>query len=154
MQWLHPRSLTPPSLIRADTVDRLSSLPRRAWDVVTAAEFLDALGVDDPMLANRWLYRRSTGTPPFEPVGRWRVGPGAPRVIRKDRAIVWAETGGASPPARECWPIAAGDLAELGWPGLSSAEEVQQILSLLLHHGIVEFATPPKLVIDIDNLYA
>ena len=105
------------------------------------------------MLANRWIYRRADGTPPFEEQGKWRVSEGAPRVIRKDRAVAWAETGGQCLPARECWTYAADDLAELGWPGLAGPDEVQEVLEFLLSQGVLEFKTPPKRWSELGRLY-
>lgn len=148
-----PRPLQPSTYICQEAVQALDGLPGNPWDVLTAGEFLEALGVDDPMLANRWLYRRAPKTPPFEPQGRWCVGRGAPRVIRKDRAIAWATSQGADIPAAECWPLAAASLADLGWPGLRSAAEVQETVSFLLLHRLIVLRYPLRCPAQIGSLY-
>ena len=147
------RPFTPTSFIDPNSVEALAALPVRAWDVVTASEFLSALGIEDKMLANRWLYRCAQGTPPFEPPKIWRTGRGAPRVIRKDRAIAWAATAGGDVPARACWPYAAKELEALGWPELSGPDAVQAVVSFLLREDIVQLATAPRELAHIDRLY-
>jgi hypothetical protein len=132
-----PRPFDPSSYITAEAVARLHSVPINPWDTMTAATFLQALGIEDKMSANRWHYRNAPGTPPFEPVGIWRSGPGASRVIRKDRAVAWAESGGQSVSGRDCWPQAAEALAELGWPNLDGPNEVQGVLTLLIGKGVM-----------------
>jgi hypothetical protein len=134
-------------------VGRLQSIPIYPWDVMTAADFLKALGVDDKMLVNRWLYRNASGTPPFEPVGVWRAGPGASRVIRKDRAIAWAETGGQCVPGRNCWPQAADALAEIGWPCLADPDGVQELLTLLVGKGVIRMAIRLRRLKGVARLY-
>ena len=143
----HPRSFIGPNASGA-----LAELPLHAWDVMPAAQFLEALGVTDKMLVNRWFYRRVEGTPPFEPVGRWRSGPGSPRVIRKDKALAWVKASGTVTNT-DCWPYAAADLALLGWPDLQGPEAVQEILSFLLGGGIIQPAALPAQRTTIDQLY-
>ena len=148
-----PRTFQPASFISEAATERLADMPIQPWDVMTASTFLKALGVSDTMMVNRGIYRGSPGTPPFEKVGLWRGGSGAPRVIRKDRAVAWATSGGESVPARACWPLAAATLAELGWPGLDGPDAVQDILSLLLRPGILQLAVPLRDHGHIDQLY-
>jgi hypothetical protein len=147
------RTFDPASFINRKSCEALSALPVKPWDVVTAAEFLRALGVEDKMMVNRWIYRGCAGVPPFEPLNRWRVGSGGPRVIRKDRAMAWARTRGKSVSARDCWPDAAAELREMGWPGLSDPEDVQQVLGFLLASGIVNLAVQLHHAREIDRLY-
>jgi hypothetical protein len=142
----------PRSFIGPTAMGALKGLPIRAWDVMPAANFLKALGVADKMLANRWLYRQVEDAPPFETVGRWRSGPGSPRVIRKDMALAWLKAPGKVS-GSECWPYAADDLALLGWPGLQSPEAVQEILSFLLGTGIIQPAIMPTQRTTLDQLY-
>ena len=146
-----PRTFSPRSFIGPGSFQALNELPLHAWDVMPASQFLEALGVADKMLVNRWIYRQVPDAPPFEPVGRWRSGPGAPRVIRKDKALVWAK-GANDVTTAHCWPYAANDLARLGWPDLNGPEAVQQILSLLLGGGIVRLAISPTHRASIDEL--
>ena len=148
------RTFAPATFIQPDTLAKVAALPILPWEVMTAREFLETLGVQDRMLANRWLYRSALGTPPFEPPNRWAVGPGAPRVIRKDRALAWAETAGCALSGRDCWPYAAKALAALGWPGLESPDAVLGILSFLLRHGVIQLSTPLKDQRDQDRFYA
>lgn len=148
-----PRLFDPPSFITEATPAALCALPGYAWDVIPAPTFADALGVADKMLTNRWLYRRPEGMPPFEPVGRWVPGRGGARVIRKDRALAWARSGGRAVPASECWIYAADDLAKLGWPGLHDASGVQQILSILFECEGLRPAYRPVHAATLDGLY-
>ncbi len=148
------RLFDPRSFIEADTEARIAALPVYAWDVVTAHEFLSALRVEDKMVANRWLYRAPQGLPPFEPPGKWVVGSGAPRVIRKDCAMAWAGSGGLAVTGQDCWPYASDDLARLGWRGLGSSEDVQSVFSFLLDHSIIRFRYPLRVRRDGHHLYA
>jgi hypothetical protein len=148
-----PRTFHPRSFIKPDTVAMLESLPLHPWDVMPASQFLTVLGASDKMLANRWLYRSVGDAPPFEPPGRWRSGPGAPRVIRKDRAIAWA-AGADSPQGSDCWPYAAGALSALGWPGLDSAQAVQEVLTFLIRSHLISLAVQPVCASEVDRLYA
>lgn len=150
---MNPRPFSPKSFIRSDTEAVLDKLPGHPWDVVEAADFLRALGASDKMLVNRWIYRAADNTPPFEPQSKWAVGSGAPRVIRKDRAMAWARSGGEAIPARECWPYAAKALEEMGWRDLDEPEGVQEVLNLLFHHDIIRLATPLRAREDRDQLY-
>lgn len=147
------RPFMPASYIGPDTEASLLSLPIYPWDVLPAPAFLAALGVGDRMLVNRWLYRGADQTPPFEPQGRWAVGQGAPRVIRKDRAVAWARSGGKAFSGRDCWPLAAEALNEIGWPALAGPEQVQSTLDFLLTAGIIPLAIPPRHRAELAQLY-
>ena len=151
---MNRRTFYPASFIGPQTHEALAALPGHPWDVVTASAFLEAIGIGDRMMANRWIYRGCAGAPPFEPPDRWKVGSGAPRVIRKDRAIAWADTHGKSVPARECWPYAATELGTMGWPGLNGPDEVQEVLHFLVESGIVPLAIQLRSARDIEGFYA
>ena len=75
-------------------------------------------------------------------------------MIRKDRALAWAETAGHALEGRDCWPYAAKALTTLGWPGLEGPDAVQGTLSFLLRHGVIQLSTPLKDQRDQDRLYA
>jgi hypothetical protein len=147
------RTFTPPSFITSHTADRLQDAPINPWDVMTAAAFIRALGASDPMLVNRWLYRRSPAAPPFEEVGVWRSGPGASRVIRKDRAIAWARSGGQTIAKRDCWPQAATALAKMGWVDLAGPDRVQEVVSHIIGNGSILLAMPLRDWTAKDRLY-
>jgi hypothetical protein len=148
------RTFSPTSFISHATEGALLAVPIYAWDVMSASRFVEALGVADKMLVNRWLYRGACHTPPFEPAGKWVSGRGGSRVIRKDKAIAWARTGGQSLSNMACWRFAAEDLAAIGWPNLGGPAEVQDILNFLFDHGVIRHAVPLRRWTERRDLYA
>lgn len=136
------RYQSPAALIRPDTARRIwLETPGNPWDVIPAARLAAILHPSlSPLAINDWEWRKYPDRPPLEPQSVWRSGPGGGRVIRKDRAIAWAVTGGRPVPDYNCWDMGSQMLARFGYPGLTTLQETEDQLLWLVKNGIVELA--------------
>lgn len=130
----------PSSLIRPDTALRIwRETPGNAWDVITARQLAPIL---DPSLSrlaiNDWEYARYPDRPPLEESHLWSTGRGSGRVIRKDRAIAWAMTGGETVRHSNCWELGARNLERLGFPGLKTLADVEACVLFLVDSGAIQ----------------
>ncbi len=124
-----PKHLLRPQLAR----EIYAATPGLVWDLMLASELAEVLRPNlSRMAINDWEYQRAPLRPPLEPRGRWATGPGAPRVIRKDRAMLWAMTGGRWTDPADCWRLARWELRRLGFPVPPKADEVNKLVQWLL----------------------
>jgi hypothetical protein len=128
----------PAALIKPDTAERFwRELPGHAWDVVRVTKVMAIL---NPLLhrhaASDWEYNRDPTRIPLENQNEWRMVGGG-RVVRKDRAIAWACSGGERIRQASCWSLAAQELALLGFPGLGTLVEVEEVILWLIETGVM-----------------
>jgi hypothetical protein len=137
-----PRAFIMPGVAR-----RIHQLaPGYIWDVILASELLNIL---DPtlsrMVINDWEYSGAVGRPPLEPKGLWSTGPGDPRVIRKDRAMMWAMTFGRPTPPAQVWRLAYWELHRIRFPAEATSAAVAERAHWLIETGLTPLRFRPSL---------
>lgn len=149
------RPTSPKHLLRPQLARQIyAATPGLVWDLMLASELADVL---DPKLSrlaiNDWEYQRTPLRPPLEPRGRWATGPGAPRVIRKDRAMLWAMTRGRGGAASEDWRLTRWELLRLGMPVPANATVVREQVQWLLNTGCCTLRFPARQDGDDDRFF-